>query len=57
MSDKKGPYSPRVSATCLLPSCYPHVREECQMQLQTVFRRLGVEENSPLVRRAVAENI
>ena len=57
LSDRKNPYSPRVSATSLIPACYPHVREQFQNELQKTFRRLGVDENSPLVRRAVAENI
>lgn len=46
-----------MSATSLIPACYPYVREQFQTELQKTFRRLGIDENSPLVRRAVAENI
>ena len=28
MSDKKKPYSPRVSSCMMIPSCYPHVGEK-----------------------------
>ena len=57
MSDRKNPYSPRVSAACLIPACYSNVKESYQVELQKIFKILGVKENSPLVRRAVAENI
>lgn len=57
MSDKKKPYSPRVSTSTLIPACYPYVGEKEKAELQKIFKRLGVDENSPLVRRAVAENI
>ena len=57
MSDKKKPYSPRVSASMMIPSCYKEVGQKEKIELQKIFKRLGVDENSPLVRRAVAENI
>lgn len=42
MSDRKNLYSPRVSASCMITACYPNVGEANQLELQKIFRRLGV---------------
>lgn len=51
------PYSPKIAACCLLPTTYPHLPAVKQAEFRALFRSLGLEENSPLIRRAVAENI
>jgi hypothetical protein len=38
----------------MITACYPNVSEINQRELQKIFKRLAVEENSPLVRRAIA---
>lgn len=57
MGKKNGPYSPKVTACCLLPVAYPFVSEKSQAEFRALFRSLALEEGSPLVRRAVAENV
>jgi len=41
----------------LIPVTYPFVSEKKQEELRKIFKRLALQENSPLVRRALAENI
>jgi hypothetical protein len=57
MGKKTNPYSPKVTACCLLPVAYPCVSEKAQAEFRALFKVFALEENSPLVRRAVAENI
>ena len=57
LSDPSGPYSPRVSACGLIPTCYPNLESDKQQDLNAIFKRLALQEDSPLVRRALAENI
>lgn len=57
LSLNQASYSPRVVASCLIPVTYPHVNEKKQEELRRIFKRLALQENSPLVRRALAENI
>ncbi len=57
MGKKGGPYSPKVTACCLLPVAYPFLGEKSQSEFRALFKSFALEENSPLVRRAVAENI
>jgi hypothetical protein len=54
MSARNGPYSPRVAACCLIPVTYPHVNEQIQAEFRASFKAFALQENSPLVRRAVA---
>lgn len=57
MGKKGGQYSPKVTACCLLPVAYPFVGEKAQAEFRALFKSFALEENSPLVRRAVAENV
>lgn len=57
MSKKDGPFSPKITACCLISTTYPNLEEKHQIELRTIFKAFALEENSPLVRRAVAENI
>lgn len=57
LTQKNMPYSPKIAACCLLPTTYPHLPAVKQAEFRALFRSLGLEENSPLIRRAVAENI
>lgn len=50
-------YAPKIAACCLIPTTCPSLPEEKQAELRKIFKSLGLEEPSPLVRRAVAENI
>lgn len=42
MADKKNLYSPRVSASSMIAACYPKVSEDKQLELQKIFKRLGL---------------
>ena len=57
LGDAVGPYSPRVSASGLISTCYPNLEADKQQELNQIFKRLGIKDDSPLVRRAIAENV
>jgi len=57
MTSPHVPYSPRVSACGLIPMCYTNVDSEKQIKINEIFKRLGLNDDSPLVRRALAENM
>lgn len=50
-------YAPKIAACCLIPSTYEHLPEHKQTELRKIFKSLALEEASPLLRRAVAENV
>ena len=50
-------YAPKIAACCLIPSSYPSIPEHKQTQLRKIFKSLALEEASPLLRRAVAQNV
>jgi hypothetical protein len=54
MGKKGGPYPPKIASCCLVPVAYPFVGEKAQGEFRTLFKAWALEENSPLVRRAVA---
>lgn len=57
LSRKEMAYAPKIAACCLIPTTYPFLTEEKQAEMRKIFKKLALEEASPLLRRAVAENI
>ena len=50
-------YAPKIAACCLIPTTYPHLTEGNKTEFRNIFKSLALEEASPLLRRAVSENI
>lgn len=42
MGKKGGPYSPKVTAACLLPVAYPFVGEKGQVEFRALFRSFAL---------------
>lgn len=57
LSRKDMAYAPKIAACCLIPTTYPYLSEDKQTEMRKIFKQLALEEASPLLRRAVAENI
>jgi hypothetical protein len=42
MGKKGGPYSPKVTACCLLPVAYPFVGEKAQLEFRALFKSFAL---------------
>ncbi len=50
-------YPSRVSVCGLIPICYPNVEPDVQIDLRSIFSKLALNEDIPMVRRCLAENV